>query len=301
MTRYRRASPVDSRVCFEIFQEAIEDLGRRTGGAADATADAPDPWAVRRPLFDHLAATGDAWWIAEDQPDGRAVGYARSIVRDGVRELTEFFVRPSAQSAGAGRALLARAFGPEGARHRAIIATIDPRAIARYLRTGLDVRATIVGMEATPRPVSIATDLTREPIDPDTIDLAALAWIDRALLDLRRDQDHAWFARERVGWLYRRAGQPAGYAYHPRRPTWGGPYAALDPADLPTLLADAESAAAAAGHGTLTFDVPLPARSAVDHLLQRGFRVDPFVMLFFSDAPADGLDRYVLTSPPFFL
>jgi hypothetical protein len=41
-------------------------------------------------------------------------------------------------------------------------------------------------------------------------------------------------------------------------------------------------------------------RAAIDHLLGRGFRVDPFVMLYFTDGPVDGLDRYVLTSPPFF-
>ena len=72
-------------------------------------------------------------------------------------------------------------------------------------------------------------------------------------------------------------------------------------ADLPVLLADAETAASEAGHATVSFDMALVARSAIDHLLGRGFRVDPFMMLFFTDGPVDGLDRYVLTSPPFFL
>jgi hypothetical protein len=43
------------------------------------------------------------------------------------------------------------------------------------------------------------------------------------------------------------------------------------------------------------------ARTAVDHLLSRGFRVDPFLMLFFTDGSVGGMDRYVVTSPPFFL
>ncbi len=103
------------------------------------------------------------------------------------------------------------------------------------------------------------------------------------------------------GWLYRRVGEAVAYGYHPVRPSWGGPYAALDAADLPVLLADAESAAFEAGHATVSFDVALVARTAIDHLLGRGFRVDPFLMLFFTDGPVDGLDRYVLTSPPFFL
>ena len=66
------------------------------------------------------------------------------------------------------------------------------------------------------------------------------------------------------------------------------------------LLADGEAAAARAGHAFVTFDTPMVARPAIDHLLGRGFRVDPFVMLVFTDGPIDHLDRYVLTSPPFF-
>ena len=300
MTRYRAGTAADSEICFDIFERAIDDLGRRTGGAANSTADDPAAWETRRPLFDHLAATGDAWWVAEDEVTGNAIGYARSILRDGVRELTEFFVLPEAQSSGVGRELLARAFPAEGARHRGIVATIDPRAIARYLRTGLDARVPMVGLLGVPRPATVATDLVREPIDPEAPPLDDLASIDRAILDFRRDADHRWLAGERTGWLYRRQGRPVGYGYQPSRPAWGGPYAALDPADLPALLADGESAAAAAGHDEVTFDLPLTARPGLDHLLARGFHVDPFVMLFFTDGPTGGLDGYCLTSPPFF-
>jgi GNAT superfamily N-acetyltransferase len=300
MTRYRPATAADSRTCFDVFETTIDDLGRRTGGGANATAGDPEAWEIRRPLFEHLAETADAWWIAEDDVTGQVVGYARSIARDGVRELTEFFVLPSAQSGGVGRELLARTFPADGARHRAIVATIDPRAIARYLRLGLGGRVAMAGFEAVPRPVALASDLTRERFGPDAPPLDALGAIDRGVLDFRRDEDHRWLAGQRTGWLYRRDGIPVAYGYHPSRPSWGGPYAALDPADLPILLADGESAAAAAGHETVTFDLPLIARPALDHLLGRGFRVDPFVMLFFTDGPVNGLDGYCLTSPPFF-
>ncbi len=300
MTRYRPGAAADSEICFDIFERTIDDLGRRTGGAANSTAGDPAAWDIRRPLFDHLAATGDAWWIAEDEVSGEASGYARSILRDSVRELTEFFVLPETQSSGVGRELLARAFSADGARHRAIVATLDPRAIARYLRTGLDARVAIIGLHGTPRPVTVAIDLEREPIDRGAPPLDELAEIDRALLDFRRDPDHAWLAGQRSGWLYRRGGRAVGYGYHPSRPAWGGPYAALDAADLPALLADGESAAAAAGYAEVTFDLPLTARPGLDHLLGRGFHVDPFVMLFFTDGPTDGLAGYCLTAPPFF-
>jgi predicted acetyltransferase len=228
------------------------------------------------------------------------VGYARSIVRDGVRELTEFFVLPDAQSSGIGRGLLERAFPAGGARHRAIVATIDTRAIARYLRTGLDARLPMIGWEGTPHDDPLNSTLSRERIDPDAPPLDDLAAIDRAVLGFVRDADHRWLASQRDAWLYRREGRAVGYGYHPSRAGWGGPYAALSPADMPVLLADGEAAAARAGHPFVTFDTPMSSRAAIDHLLSRGFRVDPFVMLFFTDGPIDGLDRYVLTSPPFF-
>ena len=76
MTTYRVADATDSRACFALFEAAIDDLGRRTGGAANATAGDPAAWDIRRPLFDHLAATCDRWWIAEDEATGGAVGYA---------------------------------------------------------------------------------------------------------------------------------------------------------------------------------------------------------------------------------
>lgn len=300
MTRYRPGTAADTRTCFDIFEVTVDDLGRRTGGGANSTLGDPNAFEIRRPMFEHLAATADQWWVAEDDATGRAVGYARSIVRDGVRELTEFFVLPDAQSAGVGRGLLERTFPDEGVRHRAIVATIDPRAIARYLRAGLDARVPMIGLEGAPRDERLATDLVREPVDPVDPPLEALADVDRRLLGFRRDEDHRWLASQRSGVVYRRGASLVGYGYHPTRPLWGGPYAALEAADLAVLIADGEAAAFAAGHATVTFDVALTARPALDHLLGRGFRVDPFVMLFFTDGPVDGLDRYVLTSPPFF-
>lgn len=301
MVRFRPGTPADTRLAYDIFIPTLDDLGRRTGGNVNATASTPETaWDIRRPLFEHLAATSDAWWFAEDDATGRALGYARSIVRDGVRELTEFFVLPDAQRAGIGRRLLERAFPVDGVRHRAIIATTDPPAIARYLATGLDGRLPMAFVEGRPHPIDVVTDLTHERIGADAVPVDDLAVIDRAILGFRRDVDHRWLSTQRPGWLYRRNGQAVAYGYHPSQPSWGGPYAALDPADLPILLAHAENAAVAAGHATITFDMALTARTAWDHVLGRGFRIDPFLMILFTDGPVDGLDRYVLTSPPFF-
>jgi GNAT superfamily N-acetyltransferase len=294
---YRLGSATDSRSLFEIFEAAIDDLGARMHARANSTAGDPAAWERRRPLFEHLARTADRLWIAED--DGRPIGYARSILRDGVRELTELFVVPGLQSKGVGGELLARAFPAEGARHRTLIATFDVRAVARYARCGLDGRSPIFCASRAPAAVSVASDLRAEPLVTDPTTLDGLAIIDRALLGYRRDVDHVWFAEQQRGLVYRRGAELVAYGYAPSAPGWGGPYAALDPGDLPRVLADAETAAHRAGHPEVSFDVALVNRAALGHLLGRGYQLESFPMIFFADADLGQLDRYVFFSPSF--
>src|ERR1700690_825849 len=123
---YRRGPLDDSQNTFDVFHQSIMDLGNRLGtnpisGEHDLQA-LQDLWARRQSLFEHLARTSDNFWVAEQ--DGKAIGFASSILRDGVRQLTEFFVLPEHQSAGVGRELLTRAFPIDGADHRFIVATI---------------------------------------------------------------------------------------------------------------------------------------------------------------------------------
>jgi len=294
---YRPGSLADSRDVFEIFEAAIDDLGHRMQAPANSTAGDAEAWERRRPLFEHLARTADQLWLAED--DGRPIGYARSILRERVRELTELFVLPGLQSRGVGRELVERAFPAEGAERRCLIATPDVRAVARYLRCGLAGRLSIYGFSRAPDAVEVASDLRAEPLVLDERTLARLAVIDRALLGYRRDVDHRWFAEQRSGQVYRRGAEIVGYGYAPPIPGWGGPYAALDPADLPRLLADAETRAHRAGHPEVSFDVALTNRAAIDHLLGRGYQLQAFPMIFFADAELGQLDRYVFFSPSF--
>jgi len=217
---YRRGSPADSRVLFGIFEAAIDDLSARMQASGNATAGDPAAWERRRPLYEHLAETCEQLWIAED--DGRPIGYARSILRDGVRELTELFVVPDLQSHGTGRELLERAFPADGARHRTLLATFDVRAVARYLRSGLDGRLPIFSVNRAPEPVAVASDLRAEPLVTDPVTLARLAEIDRELLGYRRDIDHRWFAQQRRGQVYRRGEDIVAYGYAPIVAGWGG-------------------------------------------------------------------------------
>ncbi len=107
---YRRGTLDDSQNTFDVFHQSIMNLGDRLGMMPISGGHDPQViqnlWARRQSLFDHLARTSDNFWVAEQ--DGKVVGFARSILRNGVRQLTEFFVLPEHQSAGVGRELLAR-------------------------------------------------------------------------------------------------------------------------------------------------------------------------------------------------
>jgi GNAT superfamily N-acetyltransferase len=296
---YRPATLTDSYTVYQIFLQSLLDLGQRLGVMAITAGDNPEVmqqlWETRRPLFEHLARTAEHFWLAES--DGQAVGYARSILRDGVRELTEYFVVPGQQSAGVGRELLRRAFPAEGARRRVIIATSDLRAQARYLKAGVYPRFPNYYFSRPPEAVQVTTDLTFEPVSAASEVLKTLAALDAVLLDHRRDVDHAWLLETRQGYVYRRGGEAVGYGYTGYS---SGPFALLHTSDFPAVLAHAETDAAARGH-TFGVEVPMLNRAAVDYLLWRSCRMDAFISFFMSDAPFGRFENYVLPSPPFFM
>jgi GNAT superfamily N-acetyltransferase len=289
----------DSLAIFQVFQEALLDLSQRTGVMAVTGGNDPDVlaqmWERRRPLWEHLARTADHFWIAEK--DGQVVGYARSILRDGVRELTEFFVRPGEQSAGVGRELIARAFPVGGAKHRLIVATNDVRALARYHKAGVYARIPEYLFARTPEAVSVPTDLSVEPMATESLETVNA--IDAVVLGHRRDVDQVFLMSERPGYVYRRGGEVVGYGYVAK--DWQGPFAVLHPSDFPAVLAHAETQAHALGAKSVGFEVPLINRVVVDYLLERGYQLDGFLGSIMSDEPFGKFENYLLTSPPFFL
>jgi GNAT superfamily N-acetyltransferase len=131
---FRRGTPADGRACFEVFLPAIRDLSARLGAPWDPAPE--ELWPKLLPMYEHLAAHAAEWWVAEDSRTGTIAGYARSVERGGLFELSELFVHPDRQSAGVGRGLLERAFPLGRGEVRAIIATTDVRALRRYHAAG---------------------------------------------------------------------------------------------------------------------------------------------------------------------
>jgi len=302
-TRYRRALPEDTQALHDVFFESIAEVDRRLGSVE--AVDPSDPlvraesWAKWRPIFEHVTATADASWLGEDA-DGTVLGYARSIRRDDMRELTEFFVRPGAQARGIGGELLRRAFPAEGVRHRTIVATLELAALSRYMRTGLTARCLVLYLSTTPRDLALKTDLEIVPMTSSEPAAVSVDEIDRQLLGHTRRIDHEWLltAGERAGFVFLREGDPVAYGYVGPR---SGPVAALHREDTVAVLSILENRAAAMATPDIAFYVPSLNEEAIAHLLGRGYRMDPFIATFFSDDPNIALDRYLITSPPFFM
>jgi GNAT superfamily N-acetyltransferase len=295
---YRPGTLADVPAIYRVFNESITDLSVRINAQADNTAGDFSAWERRRPLFEHLTHTAAHFWLAE--AEGEVIGYARSIQRGPLLELTEFFVVPGKQSGGVGKAMLARAFPADqpGASERAIIATIDARAQAQYLRAGVYPRFPIYPFSRAPEPVTVPDALTYQPLGEVADPLALVGALDETVLGHRRDLDQAWLQTTRQGYAYWRDGRPVGYGYLGK---FMGPFALLDPADFPAVLAHAEATWHAQGHARIDIELPLINQAAVDYLLRRGYRMDSFFAFFMTNVPFGKFEHYICTSPLFFI
>jgi GNAT superfamily N-acetyltransferase len=293
---YRRATPDDALACHELMWSSVTDLGIRQGTPLEGTAE--DWWRSSEPLNRLLAEEAAEWWVAE-LPSGRLVGFARSIERDGLFELTEFFVRPNQQSMGLGKALLERAFPPGRGQVRSIIATSDVRAQARYYGAGTVARFPLFTMTGAPAASPADHDLTAEPMEGVRA-IQAQREIERSVLGhWRSEAEIRWLLDRRRGHLYRRDDRYIGFSFV--GPDGAGPMAGLHPSDLPAILVHAEDVARSIGLERLEVQVPGPNEVGVRHLLARGFRFDRWINFLMSDRPFGHFDRFVPFSPPLFL
>jgi len=294
---YRRATPDDVVPCHELMWLSVTDLGRRQGTPLEGSA--TDWWPSSEPLHRQLAQIAAEWWVAEETGSGRLVGFARSIERDGLLELTEFFVRPDQQSRGVGKALLERAFPSGRGTVRSIVATSDVRAQARYYAAGTVARFPIFTLAGVPSATEPIHAVTAEPIDGEqSIELQRA--IERTVLGHRRSDDEIrWLLDRRQGHLYRRADRVIGFSFLGR--DGAGPMAALEPSDLPAILLHVEALARTMELERLELQVPAPNAIAIRHLTGRRYRFDSWINFLMSDRPFGQFDRFIPFSPPLFL
>ena len=294
---YRRATPNDAVACHELMWASVTDLGRRQGSLLEGTAD--DWWRSSEPLQRLLARIATEWWVAEETGSGRLAGFARSIERDGLMELTEFFVRPDQQSRGVGKALLERAFPAGRGTVRSIIATSDVRAQARYYAADTVGRFPLYTLGGVPDDMGPMSSVTAESIDGARA-IDAQRAVEGAVLGHRRSDDEVhWLLDRRQGHLYRRGDRVIGFSFVGR--DGAGPMAALDESDLPAILLHVEGLARSLGLERLELQMPAPNAVGIRHLMGRGFRFDSWINILMSDRPFGQFDRFIPFSPPLFL
>jgi len=286
---------------FVVFQHALHGLYHSVGQASPE--DKPDPeylinaFEYFRPVSEYFMKTADQFWVAEDQ--GEIIGFSRSIVRDGIRQLSELFVHPERQAQGIGKRLLDASFSVEGVHNRVVIGTSDIPALTRYLKSGVKIRFTIYDWFRKPEIVPFETDLAIESFTATPENLAVLNAMDQIILGYTRKNDHVWLCKNRQGYFYRRDGQVVGYSYVSHR---AGPIAMLHNQDFAPVLAHVESEMTKFVDDVwenLYLPVPMINTSAVSYVLQRGFRTSPLLEHFMSDKPLGQYENYIFMDPPF--
>ncbi len=136
----RPMEPADAEAVYAASIAAFHDLELRLGLRPEPAA--PGSGAAHRVARIQRTDPGGAW-VAERA--GEVVGGTLAIMREGVWGLSLLVVRPDAQSGGAGRELLARAYEyGNGARGRIVLASRDPRALRAYARLGLSLHPALM-------------------------------------------------------------------------------------------------------------------------------------------------------------
>ncbi|HYI23056.1 MAG TPA: GNAT family N-acetyltransferase [Candidatus Limnocylindrales bacterium] len=294
--KIRRATPADTPACHGLLWEAATDLGNRRGTPLEGTAE--DWWGSMEPVHRLMEREAAEWWVAEGS-DGNLNGFARSFERGSIFELTELFVKPGDQSRGLGRALVERAFPAGRGDLRVIIASTDERALTLYYTADTMARFPIFTLAGEPhRSETAELDAIRVQADP--ADLAHMTAVEEAVLGQGRSAaELEWLSGHREGYLYRRAERVVGFAFVGAEAS--GPVVALEPADLPAILIHVESRAHELGVEKLELEVPSVNTAAIEHLSQRGFRIDPWINLLMSNRPFGQFDRFIGFGPPIFL
>ena len=228
-----------------------------------------------------LASDPNGYFCAVEE--GRIRGMVSALVRGRVWYLSMFFVLPGDQGRGLGRALLERALAygeARGAEIRCTLATLDPRAQARYVMAGMAPRWPIYRLDGDAAAVTRLK--ARAGLDPRERELpcdpGAVEQLTAEVFGQGRADDLAhWRGDGGAVVAIERGGEFAAFAY--RRRERIGPAAGRDE----TALLQAIAAAAAEGAGigrSVTMRVPGACASLLEALVSCGFRIgDPTLFM----------------------
>jgi GNAT superfamily N-acetyltransferase len=287
---YRRATEADFVTTWSIFTEAAADLARRNHWPAIDRGPTPPQRFLD---FRHSAVRHDpdGFWVAEAGDD--VVGFGVAVQREHVWYLAALHVLPPYQAQGIGAEIIRRqlAHTPSGSLLTVGADARNPVSNALYGRFGMFPAITLFEVSGPVREARHDGPLRLDPGAPAEEDLARL---DRAILDVARPEDHAFWATTPAVHAYtlREGGAVSGYAYLQADGALG-PIAVADPARLPAAVDLAIGEAARLGATTARVRIPGVARSTIADLLARGWRYGDAPTLVLTSGPWGHWEGYV--------
>jgi len=152
----------------ELMHTTFTDLDLRMGETTHELTEASRLRQVAR--ISHLQQTDPAGAFAAEE-EGRLVGLALALVREGMWFLSLLIVRPGFQGKGIGRALLDAALETSTERSW-ILSTVEPAAVRRYQRAGFELHPsyTAKGVPDRARIPAVPGVRDFEPEDRETLD-----------------------------------------------------------------------------------------------------------------------------------
>ena len=290
----RNVRPDELEEAWRVHVASSHDGMVRRGAAASPPADTP----VANDARAGFASDPDGYFCAVEE--GQIRGMVSALVRGRVWYLSMFFVLPADQGRGVGRALLERALAygeARGTEIRCTLATLDPRAQARYVMAGMAPRWPIYRLDGDATAVARLT--ARAGLDPRErklpCDPGAAEKLTAEVFDHGRGDDLAHCRRDGgTAVAIERGGELAAFAY--RRGERIGPAAGRDETALLQAVAAAAAARADSGESVM-MRVPGACASLLEALVSCGFRIAGAPTLFMASRPFGRPELYVPSGP----
>lgn len=180
--RVRPMAAADVEPSVAVWLAAIDGAPAPTSPGTPGPADAARQRIAAR-VHHFLLTDPRGSWVATDTDD-RVIGLAQSFVRESYVVLSLLGVVPSAQSAGAGGALLERSLAHGAGLRGTIQASLDPRAVRLCARAGFELHPSMGA-----RGIAAATAAPPGVRAGGVSDLGLAADIDRAVRGAARTAD----------------------------------------------------------------------------------------------------------------
>ena len=227
--------------------------------------------------------------------EGRLVALACAIMRDDEWFLSGFWTSDDARQQGIGGPLVRQVWDEgvrRGARRQFVWSSIDPTAIATYLKLGMLPGSQLFAFSGAPL-AEVPPGSETAPLTPD-----AASRIDRQIRGVPRVVDHEWW-RSRSGVVGRavtKQGTPAGYYYVDRGSI--GPAAWLAPEDGRAVLSHALRDASSAAE-EVKIVVPGMNHVGIETVLASGLRLFRNSHLLWTE-PFGRMEQYIPSGPLLF-